>query len=135
MNNELTKTLLAIGIAIICAGCEQSPLDQLKQMIKENKAEIQAEKDAHAATLLAGSTYVNVSNNNVGGPETAIYDSKITVLVLVPQEVRVLHNGTADPELLEKSWAVALADNNGYVAFTFEGKNQNYATLPANIAK
>ena len=72
-------------------------------MIKENKAEIQAEKDAHAATLLAGSTYVNVSNNNVGGPETAIYDSKITVLVLVPQEVRVLHNGTADPELLEKS--------------------------------
>ena len=134
MNNKL-KTLLAIGLAILCAGCERSPLDQLKQMINENKAEIQAEKDAHAATLLAGSTYVNVSNNNVGSPETAIYDSKITLLVLVPQEVRVLHNGTADPELLEKSRSIALAGTNGYVAFTFEGKDQNYVTQAANIVK
>jgi len=135
MNNKLTKSLLAIGFAIFCAGCDQSPTAQLKRTIEE--AKITPRTEVARPSLLAGSFCVRMPTDDFSGSQnvgtTSDADYKITLLVFSPKEDRDFANNNFTVQQMAKEAAIELAKKDGYVAFTIEGRDQYYATSPLNI--
>lgn len=98
---------------------------------------VMAANSAIAETLLANSFCVSCPTSDLefgkNSGVTSVGETRIKLLVFSPEEERDIANVT---DLhMAKTGCLALAEEDGYVAFTIEGVDRYFATSPLNIVK
>jgi hypothetical protein len=162
MNNELTKSLLAIGFAVSLTACAmvaigfvivqgtryQAPAQQQTEAQADSTPQAQADSatkvNVFGPTLLAGSFCVSMPTDvfSISDNHGAKFhdDFKITLLTFSREEERRFANNEATVRDFAKAAAEDLAKKDGYVAFivdpgqsSMEGIDRYFATSPLNI--